>query len=41
MRDVQACTIGLSINENLKLEKGKERGRTEAPLEVIYNPPVT
>ena len=25
MRDVQACTIGLSINENLKLEKGKEK----------------
>ena len=23
--DAQACTIGLSINENLKLEKGKEK----------------
>ena len=25
MRDVQACTIGLPINENLKLEKGKKK----------------
>jgi hypothetical protein len=24
-RVAQACTIGLSINENLKLEKGKEK----------------
>ena len=31
---MQACTIGLSINEDLKLEKGKERGRIAAPLEV-------
>src|SRR6266702_6517802 len=23
----QACTIGLSINEDIKLEKGKEKGR--------------
>jgi hypothetical protein len=30
--------IGLSINEDLKLEK--ERGRIEVPLEVIYNPTV-
>jgi hypothetical protein len=31
--------IGLSINEDLKLEK--EMGRMEAPLKVIYNPTVT
>ena len=24
----QACTIGLSINEDIKLEKGKEKGKT-------------
>ena len=24
----QACTIGLSINEDTKLEKGKEKGKT-------------
>ena len=35
----QACTIGLSINENLKLEKGKEK--RAAPLKVMYNPLVT
>src|SRR6202044_3548051 len=26
----QACTIGLSINENLKLEKGKEKSSSAA-----------
>jgi hypothetical protein len=30
MRDVQACTIGLSTNENLKLEKGKEKSSSAA-----------
>src|ERR1700721_1317363 len=30
MRDVQACTIGLSINKNLKLEKGKEKSSSTA-----------
>src|SRR6202040_617816 len=29
-RVVQACTIGLSINENLKLEKGKEKSSSAA-----------
>ena len=29
---MQACTIGLSINEDLKLEKGKEKNST--PLKV-------
>ena len=27
---MQACTIGLSINENLKLEKGKEKSSSAA-----------
>ena len=29
-RDAQAYTIGLSINENLKLEKGKEKSSSAA-----------
>ena len=27
----QACTIGLSINEDTKLKKGKEKGRQVVP----------
>jgi hypothetical protein len=40
-RCMQACTIGLSINEDLKLEKGKEKERQAAPLEVLCDPSVT
>ena len=38
-RDAQACTIGLSINEDPKLEKG--RRRIAAPLDILCGPRVT
>jgi hypothetical protein len=42
MRDVQAYTIGLSINENLKLEKGKEKKSSAGRSRVLlYGPQVT
>jgi len=40
---MQACTIRLSINEDLKLEK-KERRRRAAPFEIglfLYGPLIT
>jgi len=37
MRDVQACTIGLSINENLKLKKRK--GKDKQQREELYTIP--
>jgi len=36
---MQACTIGLSINEDPKLEKG--RRRIAAPLDILCGPRVT
>jgi hypothetical protein len=42
IRDVQACTIGLSINKNLKLEKGKEKKSSAGQSRVLlYGPQVT
>ena len=38
---IRTYTIGLSINEDPKLEKGKERKRKAALIEDLYNPPVT
>ena len=35
---MQACTIGLSINKNPKLKKGKEKKRWTALPKVLCNP---
>jgi len=37
---MQACTIGLSINEDLKLEKGKEKKSSTGQSRVLLCGPL-